>query len=497
MSAHAPSESRPSLSVLLTTQFLDGRTGSEIVLRDRALALARRGHRPIVFSLRLGAIADELRGAGVPVTDDLRAIDRPVDLIHASHRTTLAAAIARFPQAPAISAHQDFVFELDRPWPFASVRRWLACDQTVADGLISQGVPADQVAVLLNGVDLERFREGPSLPERPTRALALCKNGQHMDAVAAACAGSGIGCDFIGPSAGAVVAEVEDLLPRYDLVFASALSALEAMACGRAVIVCDGRGLAGFCDRALWAAGRPLNFGLRTLTRRPTEAELTAEIARYDPAEAAAASALCRAEASLERHVDALLDHYRDVLALHAAEPTAPDAVARDLAGYLQAWGGQMELRRARSVLDAAVPLARDTAVDEGKATPLRASIDSIDHAPLQPINLVDRTEAAVVHGWTLTETAGPGAPGMRRLLLVQGVDDPAQRYVAVLGRAIPRPDLAVAFPQLDPRLCQMAGFNETIDFTAVAPGRYRMGLACRRGGHIEARMFDRLVEVI
>jgi hypothetical protein len=233
------------------------------------------------------------------------------------------------------------------------------------------------------------------------------------------------------------------------------------------------------------------------LTRRPTEAELAVEIGRYDAAEAAAVSALCRAEASLDRHVDALLEHYREVLDLHAADPVPPEAVGRDLAGYLQAWGGQMELRRARSVLGAAVPLTRDVAPQETGPAPLRASIDSIDHAPLQPINLVDRSEAAVVHGWTLTEAAGPGAPGARRLLLAQGVDDPTQRYVAVLGRAIPRPDLAGAFPQLDPRLCQTAGFNEAIDFAAVAPGRYRLGLACRRGAQLEARMFDRLVEVV
>ena len=57
--------------------------------------------------------------------------------------------------------------------------------------------------------------------------------------------------------------------------------------------------------------------------------------------------------------------------------------------------------------------------------------------------------------------------------------------------------NLAQAFPELDPRLCQTAGFNEAIDFAAVAPGRYRLGLACRRGTQIEARMFDRLVEVV
>ena len=487
----------PPLSVLLTTHFLDGRSGSEIVLRDRALALARRGHRPIVFTLRMGPIAEELRAAGIPVTDDLAGLERPIDLIHASHRATLAAAVARFPAAPAISAHQDFVAPLDRPWAFASVRRWLACDETVADGLVSQGgVPADRLRVLLNAVDMERFRPGPPLPERPVRALAVAKNGQHMAAVAAACDRAGIACDFVGHAADLVVSEIESLLPHYDLVFASALGALEAMACGRAVIVCDGRGLAGFCDRAQWAAGRRLNFGLRTLTRKPTEEALLAEIGRYDAGEAGAVSALCRAEASLDAHVEALIGHYREVLALHAADPAPPEATARDLVRYIQAWGGQIELHRARILLTEAVPLIRDTAVDEPAAA-LRASIDTIDHEPLQGLNLVARGEPAVLHGWTLVDPGARDGPGGRRLLLVEGVDDPTQRYAAVLGRVIPRPDLVRTFPKLDARLCQMAGFNEAIDFAGVAPGLYRLGLAWRRDGHTESRMFDRLVEVV
>jgi hypothetical protein len=40
------------LSVLLTAQFLDGRTGSEVVLRDRAVALLKLGHAPVVYCPR-------------------------------------------------------------------------------------------------------------------------------------------------------------------------------------------------------------------------------------------------------------------------------------------------------------------------------------------------------------------------------------------------------------------------------------------------------------
>ena len=48
------------ISVLLTNNALAGRGGSETYIRDVALALLERGHRPVAFSLQLGEVAAEL-----------------------------------------------------------------------------------------------------------------------------------------------------------------------------------------------------------------------------------------------------------------------------------------------------------------------------------------------------------------------------------------------------------------------------------------------------
>ena len=64
------------ISVLFTNNALGARGGSETYIRDVALALLQRGHRPVAFSLLLGDVAEELRRATVPVVDDLKRLAR-------------------------------------------------------------------------------------------------------------------------------------------------------------------------------------------------------------------------------------------------------------------------------------------------------------------------------------------------------------------------------------------------------------------------------------
>ena len=68
------------MRVLLTNITLASRSGTEVNVRDLALGLLRRGHRPVVYSPELGEIAAEIRAATVAVVDDLAAIAAPQSL---------------------------------------------------------------------------------------------------------------------------------------------------------------------------------------------------------------------------------------------------------------------------------------------------------------------------------------------------------------------------------------------------------------------------------
>ncbi len=345
------------LTVLLTNLALSGRSGTEIQTRHIALELLRQGHRPLVYTPVLGPIATELRNASIPVVTDLNNIAQPIDIVHGHHLPTTVAAVARFPESPAIFVCHDFTAWHDSPPQLPAIRRYVAVDETVYDRLtLESGIPADKVCVLLNAVDINRFVPGALLPPKPRRALAFAKNQGHIAAISAACAQRGIHLDVIGQAVGRVIDAPEHAIPGYDLVFTSALSAMEAMACGRAVVVCDGRGLAGMCDVPRFAAWRRLNFGLRTLRQPLTPETIGAEIDRYDAAQAAEVTTRLRAEGGLAVYVEQLTLLYEEVLKEHRRMPHSAYDLSRAIATHLQDWYPNAEglpwLRERQSLLE-------------------------------------------------------------------------------------------------------------------------------------------------
>src|SRR5205823_3744899 len=72
----------------------------------------------------------------------------------------------------------------------------------------------------------------------------------------AACEAAGIEIDVVGAGVGTVVDDLPERLRSADIVFASARMAIEAMAVGCAVVVVDGRGLAGLATTDALGAWR-------------------------------------------------------------------------------------------------------------------------------------------------------------------------------------------------------------------------------------------------
>ncbi|WP_217573738.1 glycosyltransferase [Mesorhizobium sp. GbtcB19] len=327
------------LTVLIANIYLTGRSGTEIVTREVAFALRRAGHRPIVYAPGLGPIAEEIQARGIPVTDDISTIAADVDIVHGNHNQVTAIAAARFPNAPALYFAHDFAAWHSAPPFLANISKYVAVDDTVAERLqFEAGIPAQRIVTLLNAVDTDRFVLGPPLPKRPRRALAFAKNVQHLHAVRTACERHGIALDVAGVITGNLVAEPENLLPQYDLLFTSALSALEAMACGRAVVVCDGRGLAGMARSDNWDAWRRRNFGLGVLQQRLSPDAISAEIERYDAVDAAEVTRRTRQDAGMPQWLDACLSLYDEAIRQHrAAPPDMPD-MNLSLARHMQIW---------------------------------------------------------------------------------------------------------------------------------------------------------------
>ena len=306
------------MRILITNNTLDFRGGSELYVRDLAIALLKRGHMPIAYSTKLGDIAQEIRAATVPVIDSLDALSVTPDIIHGHHHLDTMTALLRYPGVPAVYfCHGWFPWE-ENPPRFPRILRYVAVDHTCRDRLLFEhAIPEDRVQVLLNFVDLERFKPRGPLPARPQRALIFSNNANeytHTRSVREACARIGITVDVIGSNAGNACARPEEILGRYDLVFAKGRAALESLAVGAAVILCDTTGSGPMVTTGEFGRLRPLNFGVRAL-RDPLDADvIERQIALYDAEDAAKVSRLVRSSAGCDAAVEQIISLYQEVV---------------------------------------------------------------------------------------------------------------------------------------------------------------------------------------
>jgi hypothetical protein len=306
------------LRVLITNNTLAGRAGSELYVRDTATELLKRGHAPVAYSTVLGEVAHELQALKILVVDDLNKLAVAPDLIHGQQHMELMTAVLHFPRVPAIQFIHNSGSWHEKPVHFPRILRYVAVDHACRDLLLDHGIPEDRMRVLLNFVDLARFKSRRQpLSVTPERALLFSNYASeetHLPAVREACARVNIQLDVVGSQTNSATAQPEKILGEYDLVFAKGRSALEAMAVGVAVLLCDYEGSGPMVTMANFSALRPLNFGRRALSGPLNAAVIVEEIKRYDRDEALRVSQMVRASAGLEPVIDELICLYEEVV---------------------------------------------------------------------------------------------------------------------------------------------------------------------------------------
>src|SRR5262245_1580937 len=313
------------LSILFTNSTLAAPAGSEVWVRDVARVLVARRHQPIAFSLVLGAVAEELRASTVPVVTDLADVAAPPDVIHGHHHLETLVAALHFPTVPIVHFCHGWLPWEERPLKHPSIVRYVAVDDTCVQRLTQEeGIPPDRVEVVPNFVDLDRFQPRGPLPRRPRRALVFSNNaaeGGYVAVIREAARRAGIDLAVAGTASGRILDHPEQALPEYDVVFAKARAALEAMAVGCSVIVADVRGAGPLATAADFAYLRSRNFGIKLLQRPHTVEWYTEQLAAYQPDDAKAVQALVRKSAGLSDTVDRLLDIYQAAMTGSTTRP--------------------------------------------------------------------------------------------------------------------------------------------------------------------------------
>ncbi|MEY4427263.1 MAG: hypothetical protein RL535_1561, partial [Pseudomonadota bacterium] len=307
------------LKILITNNALGQHAGSEVYARDLDLSLLAHGHYPVLFSTVLGAVAEELRQATIPVVDDLTKIADTPDLIHGQHHLETMMAVLHFPNVPAIYlCHGWLPWEEDAPI-YPSIRRYVAVDDLCFERLNSVcGIAASRIDVIRNAVDMRIFSPRTDLPAQPRNALVFSNHPAQspaVDIIRRACLAFGMErVDTMGAVANTSVARPQDVLGSYDVVFAKGRSALEALAVGCSVIVCDIGRLGEMVTSQNVERLRRLNFGVRTIQQPLTEEGLQQQLLSYQAHDMPVVRQYIRQNADFDAYFQQILALYEDVL---------------------------------------------------------------------------------------------------------------------------------------------------------------------------------------
>lgn len=340
------------MRVLIAGHALSAMGGVQAYERDLARWLLAQGHSPLVYATELGDAAREFARYTIPVVDDLSSVAAPVDIIHGDSPMETMAALLHFPGVPAIFVCHGWG-GLERSTPqFPRIRRYVAVDDTCADRLqLREGIEAERLTVLLNAVDVRTFPQRAPLPPRPRRAVVFSNSAHELTSLPAireACRRAEIEVDVIGGYAGTASRDPQSVLGQYDLAFAKAKCAIEAMACGLAVIVCDAAGVGGMVRSAELDRFRRLNFGIRTLQQPLTPEVLVSELGLYDAADARAVSDRIRETAASDLLHESLFALYESVIDEQARATGDPLAESRAAAAFLHQLAVQLRSRDGR-----------------------------------------------------------------------------------------------------------------------------------------------------
>jgi hypothetical protein len=328
------------MRVLLTNWRLVSRAGPELYVFDLARWLRAHGHDPIVYSARLGALADEMRKQGIVVVDDLQQVAVSPDVIHAQHHLPTMTALAQLPGVPAVAfVHGSIPWE-ETPVRHPQIRRYVCVSDDLRERLVTDfAIDAGIVSVIPDFVDVERFALRTAVAKTPRKALlfdnAARKSAPWVEAIRSACVRHGLSLDIVGRDSGTAVSAPEDVLPEFDIVFAKGRSAIEALSSGAAVVVCGMTGVAGLVTPENFDEYRAGNFDLAVMQPRHSAQLLDDAISGYDAQQIEHVARTARDTLALDAIVPRIVNTYERAIGDAQAQPVEQRESTGALVAYM------------------------------------------------------------------------------------------------------------------------------------------------------------------
>ncbi|MBN1445117.1 MAG: glycosyltransferase [Candidatus Omnitrophica bacterium] len=227
------------MKILLTNYRLTMLGGSELFTWDIARELAKN-NEVFIYSPFCGDVAQKMQKSGLIVIDNLGKIksEKP-DIIHAHHNIPALQARHFFPEVPMIFLSHGIIPFLETPPSIdINIQMYLAVSEEVKLNLISKNIPAEKIRIFRNFADTEKFRPITPINEKLKKVLIIASHvdGKTLNLIKKTCRKLNLKLDVIGKTAKCVW-DVEKYINNADLVVALGRSAIEAMSCGRVVMV--------------------------------------------------------------------------------------------------------------------------------------------------------------------------------------------------------------------------------------------------------------------
>ncbi|GAA3928914.1 hypothetical protein GO495_06430 [Chitinophaga oryziterrae] len=274
------------MNILITNIELGLRSGTVVYVFELAVELKKKGYNVEVYTHIIGDTGRELINNGINVTDNLHHLKNIPDIIHAHHNLLAIQALHRFKNTPVILFVHDRRYFYDIPIKSSRILKYIAVDYNCLERLLIEAkIPEKYTGVIYNWVNTDRFKLRTEFASRPSTALVFsnyAKEDNHYQVIVSACKQYGLALDVIGSGTGNYVKHPEEMLLKYDLVFAKAKAAMEALSTGAAVVLCDFRGLGEMVAPSNLNYLRKFNFGMKTLTRSFDEKLIIEEINKFN-----------------------------------------------------------------------------------------------------------------------------------------------------------------------------------------------------------------------
>jgi archaellum component FlaC len=305
------------MKILYTNNTLANAAGTEISLFEACLGMSERGHTVAAYSKQLGYVSDRMRQMGILVIDDLNEVPWIPDVVHGHHEWETSSVALFWPEVPIISFCRGSSRWEEEPCLSPNVVFFVAVDQDCKNRLLKNPLVDDsKIKTILNGVDLKRFNIKKKYSKDLKRALIFSNYATQenfIPIVRDACLKNGIALDVVGKGVKNTIERPEDILGEYDVVFAKGRAALEALACGCAVVVADVEGLGPYVNADNFEEARNMSFGFPLMKDSFSIENVMNRLHQYKSGSHEAFVAAVRETLNIERTLDELEVLYSEV----------------------------------------------------------------------------------------------------------------------------------------------------------------------------------------